>query len=197
MSQSERLLAADTYSGQFITGNAEPVCSLNPWPPTWGSYSLAKRIDLRQDSAADPFPETNTVSNAFVVAVNSSAAGSLLTAASLARPDGVVSNLALAAGIAQLYETTATEAVLDAKYPPGDYVLRFTQHAQPERVITFSLPPAFPPVPKITNFDDASSLTAPTWSEVGTVLLDVTGKATFEDAQAGKTFPLYYRATAR
>lgn len=342
-SQSDRLLASDTYSGHFITGNAEPLCSLSPWPPTWGSYSLAKRTDHRQTSTADPFPETNSVANIFTVAVNTPAAGSLLTAASLARPDGVVSNLALVAGLGQFSETTATEAVLDAKYPPGDYVLRFTQHAQPERVITFSLPPAYPPVPKITNFDEAqevnpaadfdlrwngftdaegldfismyltdslgrlvfqapnlcvprelpvtatsvvipgntlraneaysggllygklyylstndvpemvgfgnnirntyftlktgasgepvaiaatlssplllpngnpqfavsgtagksygiqrtSSLTAPTWSEVGMVRLDVTGQGTFEDAQAGKTLPLYYRATAR
>jgi hypothetical protein len=34
------------------------------------------------------------------------------------------------------------------------------------------------------------------WTVVGTVTMDATGKGSFEDGQAGKAFPLFYRAVA-
>ena len=47
------------------------------------------------------------------------------------------------------------------------------------------------------TIERTGSLANPSWSDVGTVVLEATGHATFEDTQAGKVFPLFYRATAR
>jgi hypothetical protein len=47
------------------------------------------------------------------------------------------------------------------------------------------------------TIERTGSLADPTWSDVGTVVLDATGRAAFEDAQAGKVFLSFYRATMR
>jgi len=159
-SETDRVLAADTYSGQFITGNSEPLCQLSPWPPTWGSYSLAKRTDHRQTSSADPLPDTGGSAHVFTAAVTAPATASLLTAGSVTRPNGAVNDLSLVAGIGQFYETAANQAALDLAFPAGDYTLRFTRSGQPERVLAFSMPADYPPVPKITNYDEAQEFNA-------------------------------------
>lgn len=43
----------------------------------------------------------------------------------------------------------------------------------------------------------AGSVNAANWPEIATVTMDATGTAAFEDTQAGKVFPLYYRAVAK
>lgn len=42
----------------------------------------------------------------------------------------------------------------------------------------------------------SSSMSVPLWNPAGTVTLDGTGRATFEDTQPGPAFPLFYRAIA-
>jgi len=42
-----------------------------------------------------------------------------------------------------------------------------------------------------------ASLEASTWPEIGTVTMDGTGQAVFEDTQAGSAFPQFYRAVAK
>lgn len=43
----------------------------------------------------------------------------------------------------------------------------------------------------------AASVSSATWPEIGTVTMDAGGRAVFEDAEAGKVFPLFYRAVAK
>lgn len=46
------------------------------------------------------------------------------------------------------------------------------------------------------TIERSGSLGTPIWTAVGVVMTDPSGKATFQDAQSGKTFPLFYRAVA-
>lgn len=43
----------------------------------------------------------------------------------------------------------------------------------------------------------AASVSAASWPEIGTVTMDAGGRAVFEDSEAGKVFPLFYRAVAK
>jgi hypothetical protein len=59
------------------------------------------------------------------------------------------------------YSDSATlESELEADYPAGVYVLRFTQEGGPERVISMTMPANNVPVPKILNYDEAQAIDA-------------------------------------
>ena len=48
----------------------------------------------------------------------------------------------------------------------------------------------------IYTIQRSGSLATPNWTTVGAATTDAAGKATFQDTQSGKTFPLFYRAVS-
>ncbi len=159
--ENGKFVASETYAGQFTTGNGEPLCGLSPFPANWGTYSVSKRSNYQQTSSADPMPDTEPGSYVFSATVNPpSFGGGSVASASLTKPDNSVTNLSSIIGIAQYFETPDSEAELDAKFPAGTYTLRFMLTGQSENVIPMSMPAGGPPVPKITNFDEAQAINA-------------------------------------
>ncbi len=159
-SQAGPALPADTYSGQFKTGSSVPDCNPDGVPSTWGVYGISKASNFEQTSAADPLPQNSETAFVFSALVSSPQAGPVVTAGSVTLPDGSVSNLTVFANFGQFFATPATEAALNAAFPGGNYVLRFTQSGQAERAINMTMPAAMPPVPKIANFDEAQAVNA-------------------------------------
>lgn len=156
-------LPADTYSGFFTTGTSGGggggACQPDGLPETWGGYSLFKSGSYAQTSAADPQPAAESPFQ-FAALVTSPRNGPMATAGSVTLPNGTRKDLNAApfGGYLAFYEAFTTSAALDAAYPGGTYILRFTQSGQPERQISLPVPADAPPVPKITNYDAAQAV---------------------------------------
>jgi len=157
-SESGKPLASSTYRGAFTTGSGGGPCEPDPLAG-WGSYGITRRGNYMQESAADPVVSDDIAPFIFGAVVASPALGAPVTAATLEFPDGTVTNLANF-GFFSFYETFPTEAELLAAYPAGDYTERFTQTGLPERVAVIPSDVEFPPVPKVTNFDEAQAVVA-------------------------------------
>jgi hypothetical protein len=155
--ENGKFLASDTYSGQFITSNGEPECTATGFPTNWGSYGISKRSNYRQTSTADPLPDTLDGSFVFSASVLSPSLSAGVTG-SVTKPSNMQYALSGFGGFAQYLETAASEAALDAAAPAGSYTLRFTLAGQTEQVSTMSMASQAPPVPKITNFDEAQNI---------------------------------------
>lgn len=154
-------LPADTFTGSFITSAANPDCNQNPYPITWGSYGISKRSDFVQTSSADPDPgdeESAFVFTAFVT--GGSAEGGPITAASFTPPSGSAITISNLFGTGTFFDLAPDETALNTAYPAGAYTIRFTRTPDPERVITMTMPPNAPPIPKILNFEAAQSINA-------------------------------------
>lgn len=159
--QNGKFLASDTYSGHFTTASIYAGCEITGIPDSWGTYGISKNGNFRQTSSADPVPVTDTqVTFVFSALVRPSTVGGPVTAASITRPGGRQDDLESLVGTWQLLDTPPTQAALDEAAPAGDYALRFTVTGQAERTITMSMPPNPPPIPKITNFDEAQAINA-------------------------------------
>jgi hypothetical protein len=153
-------LPSGVYSGMFTTGQGgDPGCDPDGTPDHWGGYSLSKSFDYSQSSTADPVPATESPFM-FGAFVHGPEAGPAVVSGSLTLPSNAVQPLEAAFGLLSFSDTPASEAALDAAYPPGNYTLRFSQTAQPERVIPMMLPASGIPVPKITNFPQAQAVNA-------------------------------------
>lgn len=155
-------LETGRYSGRFTTGQGSgggEDCYPEGYPDTWGTYTLSKMAMYQQTSTADPVPDGESPFM-FGVFLKSPQAGPALTAGSVTLPDNSTKTLEAIFGFLSFNDTPATEAALDAAYPPGNYTLRFTQTGQPERVISMTMPAATLPVPKIANFNEAQAVNA-------------------------------------
>ncbi len=154
-------LPVDTFTGSFFTSAANPDCNQNPFPITWGSYGVSKRSDFVQTSSADPAPgdeEASFVFTAFVM--GGTAGGGAITAASFTPPSGSAITISNLFGTGTFFDMAPDEAALNTAYPPGAYTIRFTRTPDPERVITMTMPPNAPPIPRIVNFTEAQSINA-------------------------------------
>lgn len=155
-------LETGRYSGQFTTGeggSGGEDCDPDGYPETWGTYSLSKMAMYQQTSTADPVPDGESPFM-FGVFLTSPQAGPALTAGTLTLPDNSTKTLEAIFSFLSYSDTPATEAALNAAYPPGNYTLRFTQSGQAERVITMTMPAVTIPVPKIANFNEAQTVNA-------------------------------------
>lgn len=163
MSAAGEPLPADTYGGYFFTGTSGGGgggnCQPDGLPETWGGYSLFKSGSYVQTSAADPQPAAESPFQ-FAALVTSPRNGPMATAGSVTLPGGARKDLSAApfGGYLAFYEDFGNNAALDAAYPGGTYILRFTQSGQPERQINLPVPSTIPPVPKITNYDAAQAV---------------------------------------
>lgn len=151
-SESGEPLGTGSYSGQFTTASEAP-CFESPVPENWGSYGLSKISNYVQTSDADPVPESGEDATPFLVSASvvGPDTGPAVTAASLTTPDNVERDLSLF-GTFQMFEVFATQAEMDESFPAGSYLLSFTQTGPVQREITLTIPPAAPPVPKVTGF---------------------------------------------
>jgi hypothetical protein len=155
-------LPADTYTGRFTTGATDLNCD-PPFPPNWGSYSISKSFGFVQTSDADPVPDDREYARSFSASVYAgSTSGGSVTAASFTAPAGNAVTLLNLFGNFIFSDTAPDQSSLDAMYPAGAYVLRFTRSADPERTITMTMPENAPPIPKIINFLAAQSINAGT-----------------------------------
>lgn len=155
-------LETGRYQGEFTTGeggSGGEDCDPEGYPDTWGTYSLSKMAMYQQTSTADPVPDGDSPFM-FGVFLTSPQAGPALTAGSVTLPDNSTKTLEAVFSFLSYSDTPATEAALNAAYPPGNYTLRFTQSGQAERVITMTVPAATIPVPKIANFNEAQAVNA-------------------------------------
>ncbi len=155
-------LPADTYSGVFTTGTAGgggEDCQPDGIPASWGAYNLVKSAAHQQTSAAAPLPVAEEPFH-FTVFVSSPRNGPQITAASITPPGGAPQNLTAApfGGFLAFNQSFTQPAALDAAFPAGTYLLRFTQSGQPERQINLPLPASAPPVPQIANHNAAQAV---------------------------------------
>ncbi len=155
-----RPVASGAYTGQFTTAGGVPECDPDGIPETWGQYSVYKYTNFRQVVNVDPVPDTEDPPASFSAVFFSPRFGPLLTAASLTKPDGSVSNLFVIGGTGQFITAPPTEAALNSSYPGGTYTLRFTQSGQSERVIALPQPAGAPPIPRIANLAAAQAIPA-------------------------------------
>ena len=162
--QSEAGEALAETGGIFTTGQSgggDDDCEPDGVPVNWGGYSLLKQGDYQQTSSADPVPAAEEPFM-FGAVVLGPEAGPAATAGSVTLPGGTKKDLQPAGlgNFLMVTESPATEAALEAAYPAGNYVLRFTLTGQAERAVTMSFPASNPPVPKNTNFDAAQAVNA-------------------------------------
>jgi hypothetical protein len=122
-----------------------------------GSYGISKTSNYRQTSAADPLPDTVDGSFVFIASVASPSLSAAVTG-SVTEPDNTQHALSGVGGFGQFFETAASEAALDTAFPAGSYTLRFTLAGQTEQVATMTMPSEGPPIPKITNFEEAQDV---------------------------------------
>jgi hypothetical protein len=150
--ESGEALATGTYSGRFTTASEVP-CIESPVPENWGSYGLSKISNYVQTSDSDPVPESGEDAAPFLVSASvvSPETGPAVTSASLTTPDNVELDLSLF-GTFQLFEVYANQSEMDEAFPAGSYLLSFTQAGPIQRKITMTIPPAVPPIPKVTGF---------------------------------------------
>lgn len=153
-------LASDTYSGMFITGSATPGCDPSGLPLGWGSYGVTKRSDFRQLSDTEPVSATNEASFVFSAFFSAGATTNAITSGSITLPDGTSDPLTIFGSTGSFFETAANEPALNAAYPPGNYVLRFTRTGGAEHAITLAVPQTGPPIPRIANFSETQSINA-------------------------------------
>jgi len=158
--KSEAGIELPTVTGSFTTGDSVPTCDPNGLPSTWGTYGISKSSNFEQTSAADPVPQNDDTAFIFSAFVSSPQSGGTVTAGSVTLPNGSQTNLTFFGGSGQFFETPATEADLNSAFPAGNYVLRFTQTGQAERVINMAMPASAPPVPKIANFAETQAVNA-------------------------------------
>lgn len=152
-----------TISGSFTTAGegstGDDDC--DGLPDGWGAFSVFKGANYLQTSEADPVPEA-IEPFVFGVTVAGPDAGPNVTESSLTLPDNSVLELELVpfAGLFFYSDAKDTEAELDTDYPPGNYVLRFTQEGQAQVTVPMTMPVNNVPVPKIQNFAESQSVDA-------------------------------------
>lgn len=163
--ESEAGVPLEQVGGAFTTGAAggggEDDCVPDGIPEDWGSYTVMKQGQYVQTSPADPVPisESPFLFGAMVIGPD---AGPAAVSGAVTLPGGEVRPLDPAGfgGMLMAGGFPATEAALDASYPGGTYVLRFTQTGQAERVLNLPVPAANPPVPKVANYAAAQTIKA-------------------------------------
>ncbi|MCC6231805.1 MAG: Ig-like domain-containing protein, partial [Verrucomicrobiales bacterium] len=154
-------LPSGLYQGSFTTaagGGPDPVdCNAGEIPDSWGSYSMNKGAAYQQTSAADPVPGLDNpfTAGAFI---NSGQGGAAVTAGSLTFPGGAVKTLEGLFGTFFVGDEYATEAAMEAAYPPGAYTLKFTRTGEAQQSIAMTVPANTIPVPKIANYVEAQSI---------------------------------------
>ena len=152
-----------TTSGSYTTGEGgggggDEDC--DGLPDGWGGFNLYKGASYVQTSAADPVPETPE-GFFFGVSVVSPQGGAVVTVGSVRLPDNSLRDLEpLLPGFLAYSYAADLESELEAQYPGGSYVLRFTQTGEPERVINMTMPANNIPVPKILNYAEAQAVEA-------------------------------------
>lgn len=159
-SQTGKPLPKGVYQGGFNTA-ATGTCSVVS-NPTWGSYGVNKRSHFVQTSPAAPVEDPEApAAFVFSAVLQSPAFGPNVTAGSIELPNGTRTSLTNFGVFTSFYETAATEAAMDAAYPPGTYTLRFTQTGLPERVVAMNMTESdVPPIPTIANFAEAQAVDA-------------------------------------
>jgi hypothetical protein len=157
---SGRAVAASANTGSFVTVVGVPGCDPDGVPDTWGQYSVYKTANFEQAAGGEPTPAVEDPATSFSAVIFSPQFGPFVTAATLTKPNGSISNLVVIGGLGQLITAPGTEAALDLAFPSGSYVLKFTQTGQPERVVSLSLPSNPPPTPRIGNLTAARSIPA-------------------------------------
>jgi hypothetical protein len=153
---NDKPLAADTYTGSFFTSNGETQCN-EGLPFDWGTYGVTKRANYIQASAADPLPSAEPGAYVFSASATSPTG---IASGSITRPNGTLNTLTNLGPLNAFYDVQTSEAALDAAYPGGSYVLRFTVTGQSEAVVPMTMPAQYPPVPKIANFAAAQAIHA-------------------------------------
>lgn len=159
-SQTGKPLPKGIYQGGFWTAATVPCGgAVNP---TWGTYGVNKRSHFVQTSPAAPVEDPEApAAFVFSAVVQSPAFGPNVTAGSIELPNGTRSSLTNFGVFTSFYETSPTEAAMDAAYPPGTYTLRFTQAGLPERVVAMNMTESdVPPIPMIANFAEAQAVDA-------------------------------------
>jgi len=128
-------------------------------PPTTGSYAVVRLLSHRQIAPDQVVPAADNP--AFLgVTLQSPLAGPAVAEGTLTLPDTTVRDLTHEFQFVTLAAPEATEADLDRAFPPGDYILRFTQTGLPEWIVPLKMPTAPSRVPRIVNFDAAQNLDA-------------------------------------
>jgi hypothetical protein len=152
-----------TVSGSFTTagGGGGGQCDPSGIPSSWGHYSVSKNLSYDQTSTADPIPRADAPF-LFGAFISSPQSGPAATAGSITPPNQPSKDLMMVpfTSFLSLSEMPATESALETAFPPGGYVLRFTQTGQPERVISMSMPATGTTIPKIANFTEAQAVNA-------------------------------------
>lgn len=148
--------------GSFTTGaggggGGGGSCDPDSVPDDWGSYAMFFDHHYVQTSAAVPSPSSESPFS-FGTFVRGPTAGPEVSAGALTVPGKPQQPLQGAFGSFVLSTQLDTEAELDAAYPPGAYVLKFTQTGQAERVFNLTVPATKPPVPTIANFAETQQL---------------------------------------
>lgn len=157
---SGRSVAAGANTGTFVTAASLPGCDPDGVPDTWGQYSVYKTANFEQAAGGEPTPAVEDPATSFSAVIFSPQFGPVVTAASLTKPNGSISNLVVIGGLGQFITAPGSEAALDLAFPSGSYVLKFTQTGQAERVVPLALPSNPPPTPRIANLTAAQSIPA-------------------------------------
>jgi hypothetical protein len=153
-----KVLPSGTYVGSFTTGSGIPCNTPGP-NPNLGNFSLYKSANYQQTSTNLPSPFTADRSFHLGVMVQGRPAGPAPTTGTVTFPSGAQTPLTLIAGLSLQTQTNfASQAELDAAAPAGTYTLQFQLGTQATSTATLQLPAANPPVPQITNFEQAQAI---------------------------------------
>lgn len=148
--------------GSFQTGSAGGGggdCDPDGVPSDWGTYWIAKQSFYEQSSPGTPSPAADGPFS-FGALVRAPADGPSITEASLILPDAVskpLQGLPLGAGFA-FASVSATEEIVDQRFPAGTYTLVFTQEGVGPLSFPMSMPAGHPPVPRFSNYSAAQAV---------------------------------------
>ena len=185
LADEETFFPVQKTAGSFTTVEGSN-CNPDGVPDSYGSYFLSKNLLYLQTSSSAPVLDPDSPA-LFFAGVESPAVNGVL-AADLQLPGGGTENLFFAGGRYFTGGSFASQAEMDAAYPAGSYEMTMTRSIPPATVVPMTVPAAYPPTPRVTNFQPAQSVNPAanftlTWEPFSSVAGDDRIVLTIEDGE--------------
>ena len=154
-------LAADIYAGSFTTSNTNDLCNTDPGDTSLGSFSLSREVSYVQTGTGAPIEDTNNAA-LFAAALSSPTNNNPVTSAQLAVPSGSPPLTFTSFGrLFFSFDEYASQALLDAGRPPGNYTLQVSRTTSGQQSVTLTTQAGdWPPIPQILNLTALQSADA-------------------------------------